>query len=133
WIVPARGGTAERLTQLGENVEHLRFSPDGAALFAAADQGGNERFDLLRVDLSRASSAWLARTPRSETEPVPAPDGRSLAFTGDADVAFRPHLFVRDLASAEERRLTREDPPVYEPTWSADAKRIAVVQTPDFQ
>jgi len=56
-------------------------------------------------------------------EPTLSPDGRSLAYESPADGNL--DLFVRDLVTGEERRLTQNDYPDWSPVWSPDGSRIA--------
>lgn len=133
WTVPAAGGAPRRLTHLKERVEGLRFAPDGLAVFASTDVGGNELYDLLRVPLV-GSHTFITRTPaRSELQPAPSPDGRRLAYLADPVARFQHNLFVRDLASGLERPLTTGEPPAVGPVWSRDGRFIALARSADQQ
>jgi eukaryotic-like serine/threonine-protein kinase len=61
-----------------------------------------------------------------EEWPAWSPDGKRLAYSGDAD-GFK-QLFVRTLATGEERRLTRGQQDDIQPAWSPDGRRLAFVR-----
>jgi serine/threonine-protein kinase len=61
-----------------------------------------------------------------EEWPAWSPDGSRLAYVADAD-GYR-QIFVRTLATGEERRLTRESRDHIQPTWSPDGRRLAIVR-----
>jgi len=61
-----------------------------------------------------------------EEWPAWSPDGSRLAYVAEAD-GYR-QLFVRTLASGEERRLTRETRDDIQPVWSPDGRRLAFVR-----
>jgi len=56
-------------------------------------------------------------------EPVLSPDGRSLVYESPTDESLE--LFLRDLETGAERRLTRNEDPDWSPTWSPEGDRIA--------
>jgi eukaryotic-like serine/threonine-protein kinase len=61
-----------------------------------------------------------------EEWPAWSPDGSRLAYVADAD-GYR-QIFVRTLATGEERRLTRESRDDIQPAWSPDGRRLAFVR-----
>ena len=61
-----------------------------------------------------------------EESPVWSPDGNRLVYTGEAE-GFK-QLFLRTLASGEERRLTRSGRDDIQPAWSPDGRRLAFVR-----
>jgi eukaryotic-like serine/threonine-protein kinase len=61
-----------------------------------------------------------------EEWPTWSPDGARLAYVAEID-GFR-QLFVRTLATGEERRVTRETRDAIQPAWSADGRRLAFVR-----
>lgn len=58
-----------------------------------------------------------------EAEPVPSPDGRSIAFVSDRD--GRDHLYVVPAAGGPAIQITHGRYDVARPAWSPDSKRIA--------
>jgi dipeptidyl-peptidase 4 len=105
------------------------FEPDGAVVRLRLRDAG-----WLECDLEDYRCTNMVDPPAAASEEVASPDGRWAAFTRDHD------LWVRDVASGEEMRLTddgiedfgyatnnagwvRGDRPVLK--WSPDSRRIA--------
>jgi serine/threonine-protein kinase len=61
-----------------------------------------------------------------EEWPAWSPDGSRLAYVAEAD-GFR-QIFIRTLATGEERRITRERRDAIQPSWSPDGRRLAFVR-----
>lgn len=61
-----------------------------------------------------------------EESPAWSPDGKALAYVGEAE-GYK-QLFLRPLPSGPERRLTRAPKDDIQPAWSPDGKRIAFVR-----
>jgi Tol biopolymer transport system component len=61
-----------------------------------------------------------------EEWPAWSPDGKQLAYVGEAD-GYK-QLFLRTLATGEDRRLTRYPQDAILPTWSPDGKRLGFVR-----
>lgn len=115
------------------------FTPDGKAILAA--YGGKiRRIDLatgqarvvpfsahvdldvgpfLRLALKTGQGPVRARLIQA---PEPSPDGRRLAFSA------LEHLYVMDLKpGAAPRRLSADETPQFEPSWSPDGRAIVYV------
>ena len=56
-------------------------------------------------------------------EPAISPDGTTLAYESTVDDQLE--LFLLDLVSGEERRLTENEDPDWSPSWSPDGSRLA--------
>ena len=66
----------------------------------------------------------LTRSRFFDTEPAWSPDGSQLAYASDRGGA-RLDLWVRDMKTGAERRLTKLATAAMGPSWSPDGKRIA--------
>lgn len=115
-FTPARRNFAPDGPQPVRGLMHPALSPDGSTIaFAALG-------DLWLVGTNEA-----APVPRRvtndvfvETNPVWAPDGRSIAYSSDRDGAVA--LWVRDLAAATDRRIAADGTTA---AWSPDGARLA--------
>lgn len=59
------------------------------------------------------------------TDPAWSPDGRQLAYASDRGGTF--DIWLRDMATGEERQLTRYDGAAQAPAWSPAGDRIAFI------
>jgi dipeptidyl aminopeptidase/acylaminoacyl peptidase len=96
WLVdPAAGGkTALVPRDAPDTVAYgdARYSADGRALYLTTDQG-SEFLRLARLDLaSRRLTPLTSAIPHDVSEFEPSPDGRTIAFTVNADGRSRLYL-----------------------------------------
>ena len=92
--------------------------PGGKAVGAAAGGTLASGFDRKMAQITTGEGV--------EEWPAWSPDGTRLAYVAEAD-GFR-QIFVRTLASGEERRLTRGPRDDIQPAWSPDGRRLAFVR-----
>ena len=71
--------------------------------------------------------ARLTEDAHDDVDPVWSPDGKRVAYASDRHGSF--DIFVRDLATGEERRLTTSSAAEMRPTWSPDQTEVAYVTT----
>ena len=57
-----------------------------------------------------------------DTDPMWSPDGRTVAYSSDRQGSF--DVFVRDLATGAERRLTSTPAAEMRPTWSPTERSL---------
>lgn len=134
WTVPARGGSADQVTWLGQQVSQLRYSPDGKRLAFMSDFGGDERPHLYLAGVESGDVEDLsARVSTAQAEGWPrfSPNGRRLAFLSDPDAPFLWQLFTLDIATGRRQRLTQESVSLRLPVWAPDGRTIAATRTGD--
>jgi Tol biopolymer transport system component len=62
-------------------------------------------------------------------EPALSPDGRALVYESPTEESLE--LFLRDLETGEERRLTQNEHPDWSPTWAPFGDRVAFASSRD--
>jgi len=120
---------AFRLTETGENTYLVSWLPDSSGVIVAQDRGGDERYQLSRIDLAH----HLSMKPLTEPEPdyflrggELHPNGRWLVYGAnydfDAGQEIEPTWVYRhDLESGEKKVLARPEKGSYlVPSLSTD-------------
>lgn len=155
WLVDVASGSARQLTRAEARDSLPRFSPDGRALAFVSDRSGEYAIYLLPLDggepreLARRKRpivdlAWspdgtklaFVRPWAADDDPERASDAPppvrvtrridykqdNRGYLGD----LRHHVFVVDVATGEERRLTSLARDHNFPRWSPDGRALAV-------
>lgn len=115
-IVPA-GGPA---THGGRRDQAPTWSPDGLRIAFVTNPGSGGRLWVAKADGSGPPERLMDSTA---TQPAWSPDGRRIAFstprTGNWDI------YMKDLETGAETRVTTHDLPDWAPAWSPDGSRLA--------
>ncbi len=147
WMVGFDGGGARRFTRGPGLDSQPRWSPDGRLIAFVSDREEPGK-PALHVMPSSGGEARKAQEARGEAgSPRWSPDGRYLAFLlkqpetdeerrrkeerDDAHVLDEnlkfARVFVRDVATGEERQLTPDGRHVGELDWSPDSTRVVAL------
>jgi TolB protein len=104
------------------------WSPDGGKI---AYHGCDERGDNCGVRLINANGSGPARltTDPSDTAPSWSPDGSLVAFTSTRSGNW--DLYVVEISTGQETRLTEHPAADVAPTWSPDGKQMAFLSSRD--
>jgi dipeptidyl aminopeptidase/acylaminoacyl peptidase len=103
WIIPVRGGEAEKLTEEEAGVSQFRWSPDSKRI------------------------AYVVRdTPQDKAERDKRKKDRFDAIVVDSDFIYS-HLWTIALQSREKRRVTEGAFSASDPQWSPDGRWVAYV------
>lgn len=116
WMVKPDGSDLQQLTECGPDEGDVdpTFSPDGKEILFTSTRGG--KAGTWRMSLDGSDPQRICDGDQAEW----SPDGKQIAFRRDEA------LFVRDLETGTERRLTPDDwPHCSGPAWSPDGKTIA--------
>jgi TolB protein len=130
WEVPAEGGPARRLRSNGAREWQADPSPDGRRLALLSDLDGFEKLRVMdlvsgkdRVLVAHGRSLKGRRTVLGNTHW--SPDGRSVAFSSNVRIGHQ--IYVVDVATGEERRVSPLAQGGCEPRFSPDGRKVVYV------
>jgi Tol biopolymer transport system component len=100
--------------------------PDAGQLAFINDPGSYA--DVFLLDLRTHIAVNLTRSPeRDEIAPAWSPDGAQLVFQSLDKHALTDVLYIRDMRTGRERRLTHDGTYSFNPDWSPDGTQIVYV------
>ena len=114
FVVPADGGTARQLTDGDWNHNGVAWTPDGAEILFTSLRVEDAEHEWRQSDIYSvevASGAITRLTDRSgpDGSPLPSPDGRLIAFTGNdltTDTYITPRLYVMNRDGSNVRMIS---------------------------
>ncbi len=98
------------------------WSPDSRELVAVLQQSGWDK--LWVIPAGGGAPKPLTTGSGEEESPVFSPDGRSIAFVSNRDLAEERHLWIVPATGGPPHRLTRQPGIDEGAQWSPDGKRI---------
>jgi dipeptidyl aminopeptidase/acylaminoacyl peptidase len=136
YVVPASGGAPRQLTFGAFNERGpIAWTPDGRHLLVAGNRRPEWRRQPLESEIYEVALADGALRPLTtrdgpDTDPLPSPDGRTIAFLGFAD-RLRSYenarLQVMDRDGSSARSLTDAlDRSIEQAAWAADGRSLYV-------
>jgi imidazolonepropionase-like amidohydrolase/Tol biopolymer transport system component len=149
WLYNLDGGEGVQLVKRpGEEFQkelgEPAFSPDGKYLyysqnttpgntFEYAQDVNKSVFSILRYELATGATEAAVSEPGGGVRPTPSPDGRWLAFVHRVRTpkALETALFVKDLASGQERPLYLDLDRDMQETWAIHGVYPNMDWTPD--
>ena len=138
WIVPAEGGTPQRLTSDAVDAIVGSWSPDGSKFALVVGTGGTSDVHVASINVGAPGSAAttapqlssevaLAADPASDGGPSWSPDGSLIAFTSDRSGNDEIYVVQAEQPSATPVSITQYEGSNWVPAYSPDGKRIAFV------
>jgi TolB protein len=123
--VPARGGKARRVRTNDATEYQADVSPDGKTLAFLSNLDGPER--LLLQDLESGTVRELVRhgTDTIFGNPHWSPDGRFITFSSNHRIGHQ--IYVVEVATGKERRISPVTGGGCEPRFSRDGKNVVYV------
>ena len=131
WTLDGPGRWPVERTVGGERVTAVDWSPTRDELVVATDAGGNERDQLLRVDLVDGTTTALTDRPDAiHAWGAWSHDGDRLAYTANRrdPAAFDVHVQSREGTGEASRRLREGARECSVAGWSPDDDRLAVLE-----
>lgn len=124
WIMAAPGGFAFHTTFAVSNEYGASWSPDGSTIAYYWAGDGKIYFQ----SLGGGEPTVFTPGKRGESEPAWSPDGTRIAFASTGPVvggAAELDIWVREVESGVEHRVTSDPGVDRHPTWSPDGKTLA--------
>ncbi|MFZ5822836.1 MAG: S9 family peptidase [Bacillota bacterium] len=132
WRVASQGGWPQQLTLYTDDaVRMAAFSRDGARIAFLADHHGDEKFQVYLMD---TVGGWPEKiTDRPDVQYSLSggsfsPDGRYLAYSGNANNPQDMDIYLYDLQTGETRTLTGGGGLYYFGSFSPDGSKVLAVQ-----
>jgi len=126
WTIPARGGSAKRITDVLLEAKEPSFSPDGSQIVFQGfyDADG---WDLWTIAPDGSGAKRITSGPFDDMEPQWSHDGTRIAFSSDRKRNY--DIWIVDVRSGNLKQLTTNPAQDYFPAWSPDDKEITFVST----
>ena len=121
-------GARTQLTFIGEPTRSPTFAPGRTdAVFYKSDIGGNERYQIFRLDLKQGKTTLLTDGQSRHGDYIWSHDGKRMAFTNNARNGKDMDLYLGDGQSATSSKLLLErQGHWFLIDWSHDGKRLLV-------
>ncbi|HEX8569469.1 MAG TPA: amidohydrolase family protein [Caulobacteraceae bacterium] len=143
WLYHRSGGEGVQLTKKRTDQKDSgepAFSPDGRYLYYSDDATPGSVFEyskdpngqiyvIQRLDREKGETEAFVTGPGGSIRPTPSPDGKSLAFLRRD--RYRTALYVLDLASGRETKLSEGLDRDMQETWAVHGVYPAMSWTPD--
>ena len=98
-------------------------------IFEYAQNSYTDLFDILRYDMATGETSTAVSGAGGSVRPTPSPDGKRIAFVRRE--GSRSTLYVKDLASGEERRIYDALDRDVQETWAVTGVYPNMAWTPD--
>ena len=123
--LPAAGGPARRVRENAATEYQADVSPDGKTLAFLSNLDGPERLQLM--DLASGSVRQLVRHGERSIfgNPHWSPDGRSITYS--SNYRFGHQIYVVDVETRKERRISPLVSGGCEPRFSRDGRKVVYV------
>ncbi|WP_254447742.1 amidohydrolase family protein [Sphingomonas sp. ID1715] len=145
WLYHVSGGGGVPLVKRA-NEQHQKelgepiFAPDGkhvyftrnvtaGPIFEYAQNSNDDLFHIERYDLETGEVATTAQGAGGSVRPTPSPDGKKIAFVRRERAKSK--LYVKDLASGEERKIYDALDQDVQETWAVTGVYPNMAWTPD--
>jgi len=125
--VSSSSGTDARL--LASNAAEATWRPDGRAVVFFSRRAGHAH--LFELSFADSKVTQLTSDAGNDFSPAFSPDGNRIAFESDRDGGGVDEIYVLDVQTGVEHRLTHNTINDVRPTWSPDGLSIYWSQNSD--
>ena len=145
WLYHVSGGGGVQLVkraseQLQKELGEPIYAPDGKSIyytrnvtpgpiFEYAQDSNTDLFDIERYDIDTGEVTTVVSGVGGSVRPTPSPDGKSIAFVRRERAKSK--LYVKDLASGEERKIYDALDQDVQETWAVTGVYPNMAWTPD--
>lgn len=127
--VAAPGAARHQLTFRDEPVRGATFTPDGGAVVYLSDVGGDEQYQLWRLDRATGRTTQLTQPGTRNSGPSFSHDGQRMAFTSNARNGKDSDVWLADGVTPDSRRLLTETQGLWWLTgWAPDDSALLAVE-----
>jgi TolB protein len=120
WQMTPSDPTPKRITRLTQDIARLSWYPSGQYLLLNLQDG-----TLLKIDANSGVSAPLDFHVEGVLDATIGPDGKTIAYSSSlADSVDRNDIWLHDLATGKQRKLTSMPGLQHDPVWSMDGEAI---------
>jgi Tol biopolymer transport system component len=138
YVMKADGTGQTRLTHNDDEDRWPAFSPDGSKIAFTGYRAAGSRYEIHVMNADGTGEVNLSNNPAGADDFAPAfsPDGTRIAFASNRDDNsggyFGPNheIYVMNADGSNVTRLTNDDIPDGEPTFSPDGSKIAYTSVP---
>ena len=129
WRVAVNGGWPDQLTFFPSSVSTVAWSPRGDQILVAADNNGDEQFQLYTVTPDGSRLTALTANPRVRHEVSGwSTDGKKIIYTSNARDPRFFDCYVMDVDSKQERMVFKKDAVLSAGDLSDDGRLFAAVE-----
>jgi Tol biopolymer transport system component len=124
--IPALGGTPRKLFETNGALYGLDWSPDGESLLYADRRTPDGPFRVVRLSLATRDTTVLTAPPasaRGDLFPRWSPDGRTIAFSRNADMGGHT-LYRMDADGSNPRPLKQGELSIRGLDWMSDGRHV---------
>lgn len=121
-------GQLEQLTDFPDPVTNAVANADKKYLVFSKDQGGDEQYQLYRMDLPQKTVTLLTDGKSRASSPTINYQGNQLAYVDNSRTGVQFDVYVMDplMPSSRKRVFESQQPGYLSPVWSYDGSKMLI-------